>query len=40
VVLSWLKRCKASGKTGILPGVLLCGGPVLQNKFFQLMRAV
>ena len=38
--LSKLRRRKAGGKTGILPELLLCGGPVLHDRLLQLMQDV
>ena len=35
-----MKQRKAGGKTGILPELLLCGGPVLQGRLLQLMRDI
>ena len=39
-VLSKLRKRKAGGKTGILPELLLCGGPVLHDRLLQLMQDV
>ena len=38
--LSRLKPRKAGGLSGILPELILCGGPVLRDKLLTLMRAV
>ena len=35
-----LKPRKANGLSGILPKLILCGGPVLRDKLFPLMKAV
>ena len=40
VALSQLKQRKAGGKTGILPELLLFGGPVLQDRLLQLMQDI
>ena len=40
VALSRLKKRKAGGKTGILPELLLCGGPVLRGRLLQLMQDI
>ena len=40
VALSRLKRHRAGGKTGILPELLLCGGPVLRGRLLQLMQDI
>jgi len=38
--LSRLKVRKAGGLSGILPEMILCGGPVLHNRLLTLMEAV
>ena len=35
-----MKRGKAAGRTGVLPELILCGGPELQCKLLVLMREV
>ena len=35
-----MKRGKAGGRTGILPELILCGGPELQHRLLKLMKEV
>ena len=35
-----MKKRRAGGKTGILPELLLCGGPVLRGRLLQLMQDI
>ena len=39
IALSRFKPRKAGGLSGILPELILCGGPVLHDKLLTLMKA-
>lgn len=40
VAFSWLKMRKAGGLTGIVPELILYGGPVLQDRLLALIKGV